>query len=165
MKFILAFLCCTLMYAQDVSMSTLRAHYKEAVTDAHQIVVLEQYMEGVNTESSPKLLAYKGALLALKAKEEKKIKLKKELFLQAKSAIELAVSKDTRDIELRFIRLGIQERIPKFLKYKHHISEDRTFILNHIKSVRSSNLKKHLKAFVAQSKSFNAEEKNKIANY
>ena len=104
-------------------LETLRLAYKNAGQDDSKIEAFENLVKDITTEDNPVLVGYKGASLTLKAKLEKTIKDKKDLFVQGKGIIEYAIQKDPESVELRFIRLGIQENTPKLLKYKDNIEE------------------------------------------
>ena len=60
------------------------------------------------------MLAYKGAALALKSKYASDKKDKKELFTEGVTTIENCVKQDPSNIEIRLIRLSVQENTPKF---------------------------------------------------
>jgi len=64
------------------------------------------------------LLAYKGAAIAMKAKFAKQIKEKKNLFVEGVKLIENSVKSEPNNLEIRLIRLSIQENSPKILNYK-----------------------------------------------
>lgn len=165
MKLLIGFITILSLVTQDISMSTVRKLYKATVKKEIKLTALEEQLNHVE-KSNPNttLVAYKGAVLALKSKGLKGAKQKRNLFIEAVGYIEHAIAKEPENIECRFIRLGIQESIPKFLKYNKHIQEDKTFILNHFNEVRSANLKEHIRDFIKQSKSFAEEEKQLFAN-
>ena len=95
---------------------------KAKATEFYELLVT------VTKEDQVNLVAYKGASIALHAKQSKKVKDKKELFLEGVSYIEFAIKKEPDAIEPRFVRLTIQENTPKLLKYKRNIEEDKTVI-------------------------------------
>src|SRR5699024_11238863 len=51
-----------------------------------------------------------------------------------KNHIEDAVKADKENIEIRLVRLIIQENTPKIAGYKENIKEDKEFIIKHFKS-------------------------------
>lgn len=107
------------------------------------------------------LLAYKGASITMIAKFKKKVSDKISAFKEGSKLIELAVATEPNNIEIRFIRLSVQENVPAIVKYKKNISEDKVFILKQYKE-QSATLKEYLKSFILQSKSFSAEEQKAI---
>jgi len=143
-------------------LETLRLAYKDAGQDDSKIEVFENLVKDITTEDNPVLVGYKGAALTLKAKLEKTIKEKKDVFVQGKEVIEYAIQKDPESIELRFIRLGIQENTPKLLKYKENIEEDKNYILKNYNSISSKDLKRHITDYIKQSKAFSETEKQSL---
>jgi hypothetical protein len=144
---------------QSIDLNTIRHDYKEAAQDKTKVNLFNTQLIAVTKKDKPILVAYKGAGIALKGRYSKKIKDKKRFFIEGVTLVEYALKKAPKNIELRFIRLGIQENTPKLLKYKANISEDKNYILSHFKTVKSSALKKHIKEYVLQSKVFTVEEK------
>lgn len=145
------FWCCF----QTVETTQLREAYKTASDNEQEAAVFIELTQHV--DSSPVQQAYLGAAFALKAKfEGKKIKNLKT----AKKLLEEAVSNTPDKIEIRMIRLSIQESLPKIVGYNEAISSDKEFITTHLKLVENKKLKEYLQGFIARSKSFSTEEKS-----
>lgn len=113
----------------------------------------------ISKEDKAVLVAYKGGVMSLMAKHAKGIKEKKIFFKEGVSLLEYAVEHDNDNLEIRCIRLGIQEYSPKFLKYKDDIETDKQFILDHFSSETSQEIKDFVKGYVQQSSAFSEEEK------
>jgi hypothetical protein len=107
------------------------------------------------------LVAYKGASITMVAKFKKKVSDKISTFKEGSKLIELAVASEPNNIEIRLIRLSVQENVPGIVKYKKNILEDKSFILKQYKE-QSSMLKEYLKSYILQSKSFSLEEQKAI---
>ncbi|MCB0436958.1 MAG: hypothetical protein KDD08_12965 [Mangrovimonas sp.] len=146
--------------AQDLE--TLRNAYKEAGQDDSKIETFEALVNNVSKEDNTVLVGYKAAALTLKAKLEKTIKSKKSTFIEGRDLLEYAINKTPDNVELRFIRLGIQENTPKILKYKDKIETDKAFLLEHYNAIASQDLKNHITSYIKQSKEFTAAEKQSI---
>ncbi len=116
-------------------------------------------LENITKESKPILVAYKGASATLKAKHSKTIKQKKEYFKKGVEYLEFSVEKAPKNIEIRCLRLSVQEHSPKILKYKSKIEEDKQFLIDHYKKNTNKAIKKFVKDYVAQSSLFDASEK------
>ena len=144
----------------SIDVNTVRNAYKEAAQDSAKIEAFNKLLTNISKDDDVTLVAYKGAAIALLARNEKRIKDKKDLFIEGVSYIEYAIDKAPSNIEARFIRLGIQENTPKILKYKGDIEEDKQFILKQFKNISSTNLRNHIKDYILQSKSFSDEEKS-----
>lgn len=107
------------------------------------------------------LYAYKGASIVIMAKYKKEISERSKNFKEGAKMVEFAVTSEPNNIEIRLIRLSIQEKAPKILKYNGNMKEDKNFLLNHYKE-SSGTLKPYIKNFILQSKSFSAAEKQTI---
>ncbi len=104
------------------------------------------------------VVGYKGVGLTLKAKFEKELAKKKNHFKKGVELLEESIEKDPQNIELRTLRLSVQENSPKILNYHKNIDEDKKTIHTYF-----SKSKNETKVFVAEfirvSKSFSEEEK------
>lgn len=158
---IISFLCIPL---QSLDLNTIRNSYKEAAQDSTKLKEYNKQLTTVTKDSNTIFVGYKGAGIALKGRYSKKIKEKKKFFIEGIALLEFAIEKSPNSIELRFIRLGIQENTPKLLKYKGKIAEDKNYILNQFKAVKSLKLKEHIREYILQSKLFTAEEKKVFLN-
>lgn len=159
MKFLQTLVLVISISLVSLDINTVRDAYREAANDATKIEAFGKLLSDVSKKDAIALIAYKGASITLLAKNEKRIKDKKDLFVEGVSYIEYALEKSPNNIEIRFIRLGIQENTPKILKYKSNIEEDKQFVLKQYKTIKSSNLRQHIKDYILQSKAFSDEEK------
>lgn len=75
--------------------------------------------------------------------------------------IELAITAEPNNIEIRMVRLSIQENVPAIVGYKKNIAQDKAFILQHYKEQPEA-LRDYIKNFMATAKSFSAQEKQAI---
>ncbi|MBU2938193.1 hypothetical protein KO494_01450 [Lacinutrix sp. C3R15] len=162
MKSLLVLIAGFVLTFQSLDLNTIRNAYKAAAQDKTKTEAFYNSLEKVTKNSKVELVAYKGAAIALLAKQAITLKEKKEGFIQGVTLVEYAITKAPNNIEVRFIRLGIQENTPKILKYKGNIEEDKLFILKQYKNISSSRLKKHIKDYILQSKAFTDEEKTLI---
>lgn len=118
-------------------------------------------LAGVTNDENKTLVAYKGASIIVESRFIKKVSDKMTHFKEGVKLIEFAVKKEPNTLEIRLIRLSIQENTPKIVKYRKNIEEDKNFILTHYKD-QSRDFKVYLKNFIMQSKSFSASEKQTI---
>ena len=144
----------------SIDINTVRDAYREVAQDNSKVEAFSTLLSNVSKKDNVVLVAYKGAGITLLAKNKKKIQDKKSLFIEGVSYVEFAIENSPNNIEVRFVRLGIQENIPKILKYKSNIEEDKQFILKHFKDISSYNLRNHIKDYILQSKTFSDEEKS-----
>lgn len=66
-------------------------------------------------------------------------------FNKGKKALESAVIKDPKNLEIRFMRYISQEQTPSFLGYNKDLSSDRTFILSEYKKSNDEDLVRRIK--------------------
>jgi hypothetical protein len=143
--------------AQDLK--DIRSEYPKAVQNAEITTQLDGELAKVNSSNKPVLLAYKGAVSTLKAKFAKSRSDKKEFFKEGVSLIESAVKADPSNVEIRYIRISVQENSPRFLGYHKNIDEDKEFILKNFKAISSTDLKELVKDFILKSENFLETEK------
>lgn len=144
-------------FTQDLKV--LRLEYPTATMDMHTAEALSNSLAEISKEDDANLAAYKGALLTIKAKFTKPIKDKKRYFQEGVSLLEHAISIEPENIELRCLRMGVQENAPKILKYKGNIEADKKFLIDHFAAVKNQEIKELIAGFVRQSTHFNAAEK------
>lgn len=157
---IIVFFIAVVGSAQDLNQT--RSEYQKAVENSEIATKLDGELTSVSSSSKPVLLAYKGAISTLKAKFAKSRSDKKEFFKEGVSLIESAVESESANIEIRYIRLSVQENSPHFLGYHRNIEEDKQFILKHYAVTASKELKGVLKNFILKSENFEAAEKQSI---
>ena len=145
------------------SISEVRDLYKKGATSKEVAAKMFKQLENVKESDSHILLGYKAAALTLVAKHTEKVKDKKKHFKEGATLLEEIIASQPNDIELRFIRLSIQQNAPKVLKYKGNITKDKSYIFDKLKNLKDKDLKTYIKTYVLQSKSFSTAEKNVIS--
>lgn len=152
----------TTLFLVAPDLTKIREDYINAVHSKENAENLYNDLAEVAKSDVKVLVAYKGAVTTLKAKFEKSTKDKKELFKEGATLIEYAAAEDPSNIEIRCIRLGVQENTPKVVNYRKNIPEDKQYIIDHFNQITSSNLKSYIKGFIMHSKSFTDSEKEQI---
>jgi hypothetical protein len=160
MKLILSLIVALNLFSSP-DINEIRRIYPEAHNSESSAKELSIKLAKVNVDSDKTLVAYKGASITLLSKFANKIADKIANFKEGSKLVELAVAAEPDNVEIRMIRLSIQENIPKFINYRKNKKEDKDFILAHYKEQPSA-LKTYLKVFILQSKSFSSEEKQSI---
>ena len=74
---------------------------------------------------------YIGAMLIRKAGAVARPAEKLKLFKAGRIKLETALLNDPENTELHFLRLSIQERAPKIVKYKSNLEADKAFVIKH----------------------------------
>ncbi len=141
------------------NLSEIRKNYPLANDSKEITQKMYESFAGITEDDRAIYIAYKGGISTIMAKHAKGIKDKKAFFKEGVSLLEHAVEKDPENIEIRCIRLGVQENSPKFLKYKDQIESDKDFIIEHFSSETSSEIQAFVKGYVQQADAFTAEEK------
>ncbi|KJD32114.1 hypothetical protein PK35_11800 [Tamlana nanhaiensis] len=164
MKLLMSCVLFLMILPQKIDLKSVRETYRQSAENTEKTEQLDKILIAVTKNDKPALVAYKGAVIALKAKSAEKIKDKKEGFIEGVSWVEHAIEKHPNNLEARLIRLTIQENAPKILGYKKNIPEDKTKLLSGLKSISDSHLKNYIEDYILQSKVFTDEEKAQVAN-
>lgn len=146
------------LFVATPELSEVRKQYTNAIDSKANAEKFYKLLEGVSKEDSKTLVAYKGASIALQAKFSPKKEDKKKQFIEGTQLLDFALKNDSKNLEIRLIRLSIQENTPKIMKYKGNIAEDKQFIVSNF-SKQNNSLKEFVKLYVKQSKVFSAEDK------
>jgi hypothetical protein len=139
-------------------LATIRKMYTDVSKSETNAKEFVEKLSAVNDSDEKILVAYKAAAILLDSKFEKKLKEKMERFKEGAKLLEATIKSDPNNIEMRMIRLSIQENVPGITGYKKNIKEDKKFIETHY-AAQNAALKNYLKDFVLQSKSFSDKEK------
>lgn len=146
----------------SLNLETIRKEFILASKDKKVASALMSQLSVITKEDKKVLVAYKGAVTTLMAKYAKENPERKRLFREGVELLEYAVSEDPDNIEIRCLRLSVQENTPKFLKYRSNIAEDKSFILTNYKNTASLAVKDFVKSYIMQSDGFNTEEKQDL---
>ncbi len=160
MKTILLF-CCFFVLLGNSDLTEIRKLYPSAIKSESNAKELVSKVNNVTVESDKVLIAYKGASITLLAKFSRNLGEKLRTFKEGVKWIELAATKEPNNIEIRLVRLSVQENVPKITNYNKNIKEDAAFIMSHYKDQNGA-LKEYVKEFIQQSKSISDAEKQNI---
>jgi hypothetical protein len=152
------FLFLFLWFFSNPTITEIRKLYTSASNSESNAKEFAAKLTEVDKEDNKTLVAYKGASLTIVSKLEKKVSDKSKKFKEGSSLIEYAVANEPNAIEIRMIRLSVQENVPKIVNYKGNKKEDKEFLLGHYKE-QTGALRAYIGDFIAQSKSFTAAEK------
>lgn len=142
-----------MMLFANNDLTKIRILYSEvSVSESGQQEFI-QLMQGKNSQDAT-ILAYKGAASVLQSRSSKDKNERKSLFIRGIHLIEDALSREPGNIEIRLIRLSIQENIPKVLNYSGNIEEDVAEIRKLLESTRDKALKEFVAGYIQKSKSF-----------
>ncbi len=125
---LLFFLLIKPFIASSMDMYTLRREYIEAVEDEKKTNDLLEKLSKKDI-TDPVLIAYKGALEALKAKHAFNPYNKINYLRKSQQTLEKAISMSPDNIEIRFLRFSINHYLPAFLRMTKDMHEDREAIV------------------------------------
>ena len=119
---------------QTLDLHQIRGLYHRAAEVKQDALQLNHLMSQVNTSAAPVLICYKGANEMIQAKYALNPITKLDQFNKGKELIKKAFSRDTLNLEMRFIRFSIQNNLPSFLGYRDNLDQDKRFLLNNTKA-------------------------------
>lgn len=155
------FLALFLFLFSNPTIIEIRKLYTTATSSESNAKEFAAKLTDIGKEDNKTLVAYKGASLTIVSKLEKKVSDKSKKFKEGSSLIEYAVANEPNSIEIRMIRLSVQENVPKIVNYRGSKKADAAFLLDHYKE-QTGTLKSYIGDFIAQSKSFTAAEKQLV---
>ncbi|WP_316767914.1 hypothetical protein [Pedobacter frigiditerrae] len=153
------------MNAEEIEIVALRKLYYEAATSKASSIKLTSMLTKVNEQSKALLICYKGAAQMMEAKYAFSPITKFSKFNKGKVAIEKAILKDPKQIEIRFIRFSIQTNLPFFLGYNEAIKTDKEMLINSINKIEDDNLKQNIVNYLLTSKYCTSDEIKRIKNW
>ncbi|TDW50159.1 hypothetical protein EV144_102594 [Flavobacterium sp. 270] len=145
-------------FAATPDLASIRKMYSDVAKSEANAKDFVEKLSGVANTDDKIMVAYKAASILLDSKFEKKLGEKISRFKEGAKLLESVIATEQNNIEIRMIRLSIQEDVPGITGYKKNIKEDKKFITAHY-AEQNDALKNYLKDFVLQSKSFSAKEK------
>ena len=160
MKAFLLFIFLFALNIQAQYLASFRAKYATATKSQKNIESYISFADKVNSTNSV-IVGYKAAALFLKSKLNIEKGKRIEYIKAGVKSLEAEIFDNPNNAELRMIRLSIQENLPKIVGYGKNIKEDKKFLLDHLKD-QPADLKKYIRNFIAQSKSFTAQEKTTL---
>lgn len=146
--------------AQEVS--EIRRQYTESVKDEVKCKALYERLFADKTIKDPVILGYKGAVAMVMAKYVSSPLSKLSYFKEGKEILEAALKKAPQNLELHFIRFGIQENLPSILMYNENLVEDKKFIIQHLEEVDRPRFKQSIIAFLLKSENVTEAEKAEL---
>lgn len=129
-------------FGHALDLEYIRTNYSKTVKNKELCKNLIDALE--NSENSAVMTAYLGGLQAIWANHVNNPISKLNTFTKGKKNIELALKKDSNNIEIRYIRLSIQKNSPTILGYQSAIKMDEEFIEKNKAKVTSYTLKNNI---------------------
>jgi hypothetical protein len=143
----------------SLDLATVRQDYRKAFENEEATKALYHGLTSVGKNDDAILVAYKGAVTIMMAAYAEGIKEKKTFFKEGRELLEHTIETDPENVEIRYIRLSIQENVPKITGYHKNRSEDKQFILENYTSMSDDGAKALVKGYAHQSESFTDTER------
>lgn len=132
---------------KNSDLNEVRTSYNKAVLDKKLCKKMIEELE-LSKEKSVIALAYLGAYQTIWANHVFNPLSKLATFKKGKNNIELAISKEPENVEIRYIRFSVQKNAPSFLRYNSHLKEDRDFLVKNKKNINSDLLQKNIETLL-----------------
>ena len=153
-------------YPEYETIIQIRKLFYEAVESEDKLEELENFFSKNFTEKAliyhPVLLAYTGAIDALKAKHAINPFTKFSRVLSSLSTLERAVNREPDNLEIRFIRFSILHNLPGFLGYGKERNDDIMVIVSQLANKDyikyDPKLQKNVIEFMLDSERLNASQ-------
>jgi hypothetical protein len=151
--------------AHNVDINKVRMLYQRAPEIKRDAIQLNRLMLQVDSgKDAPVLVCYKGANEMIQAKYAFSPVNKFEKFNKGKELIKKAISRDTVNLEIRFIRYTIQSNLPTFLGYHDELDTDKRFMLYNTRNCKDPELKKIIFNYLSTSSVIKPEELKQLQN-
>jgi len=161
MKLILSIFTGLFLLFQTSDLEALRSSYSKANLSNEAAKNFIEAAAGKKSSSDPVIAGYKAAAEILQAKITTEKNKRKTFVKSGATDLESIIKTNPNNIELRLIRLSVQENIPKIVGYSKNLKEDKTFILSNY-GKQNPALKSYIRKFAMQSKTMTASEKNAL---
>lgn len=135
-------------YSQVCDIKEIRSLYEEASdsqTSLDSLIAKLEYCKHTDV-----LKAYMGVSQMILAKHVFNPFKKSRLFFSGRDMLEKAISDDSDNIELRFLRFCVQSSAPNFLGYNNSIKEDEKMIKDRYKALDDQNLMNKIESYLNQ---------------
>ncbi|SDD63378.1 hypothetical protein SAMN05421636_101261 [Pricia antarctica] len=143
-------------------LETVRQDYRKASENAEATKKLFEGLTEIGKNDNVVLVAYKGAVTTMMAEYAEGIKNKKSFFKEGRDLLEYAIKTEPENVEIRCIRLSVQENVPKITGYHKNKEADKAFILANYASMEEAGAKEFVKRYTSASDSFTEAERQRF---
>ena len=142
----------------------LRLLYITAASEKDSTLKLTALLLLVDKQSAPLLICYKGVAQMMEAKYAFGPIGKYQKFNAGKKLIEHAMTLDSTNLEMRYLRFTIQKSVPSFLGYNMNETTDKNFLISNYNTTADKQLKGMVSGFLLSSGDCSATEQKKLRN-
>ena len=142
---IISFFFIIICNAQTNNLDQIRKSYLESAQSEENIKKLISKCEEYKSKNDSIVYAYRTVadLMLIKYKYNPLYKLK--LFTEYSRKLDLIVTNNFKNIEIRFLRYCVQKQTPRFLGYYDNLELDYQFIIQNI-DIQSKQLQKYIRS-------------------
>jgi len=142
---IISFFFIIICNAQTNKLDQIRKSYIESAQSEENINKLISICEEYTSKNDSIIYAYRTVadLMLIKYKYNPLYKLK--LFTEYSRKLDLIVTNNFNNIEIRFLRYCVQKQTPRFLGYNDNLELDHQFIIQNI-DIQSKELQKYIRS-------------------
>jgi hypothetical protein len=144
------FILMILFQPQAKDISQIREKYHLAIYNEKIANALDAELQALEGGESI-FKGYQGAVKMLLASFAFMPNTKYAFFTNGKVLLEKAIIESPSDLELRYLRLSIQQNTPSFLGYKSDIETDKQLLLRGVSDVKDADLKIRIKSYLISS--------------
>ena len=127
---------------------SVREMYYHSIEDNKVANKFLNYFDTVDVKNNATLMGYNAVANFVQSKHSWNPYTKLEHFNAGKEQLEYAIIQEGENIELRFLRLSIQENLPSFLGYNSQIKADRSFLVDHLDQILDEDLKSKISTYL-----------------
>ena len=135
------------LVADGMSLSFLRKIFHSAVLDADRIPSFAEEMDNIHNPT-PIEMAYQAAAQALQAQEEWNPIEKLSHLRKFKRLMTRAVELDVDEIEIRFLRFGIEYNIPGIFGFSDDLYEDKVMIIDSVSRIEKFEVDQYFTVYI-----------------
>lgn len=128
-------------YAETPSLTEVRSLYEQAAYNEKACIKLIEWLKPYHENNNPLLFGYRAGGMMMMANYVFNPFSKLSYFNKGKKMLHNAILADAQNIELRFIRFGVQTNAPAFLGYKNYVEKDKLFLKQSLNSISDHHLK------------------------
>ena len=142
---VISFLFIIVCNAQTNNLDQIRKSYLESAKSEENIKKLISTCEEYISENDPIIFTYRivADLMLIKYKYNPLYKL--NLFTDYSRKLDLIVTNNFNNIEIRFLRYCVQKKSPRFLGYNDNLELDYQFIIQNV-DVQSKELQEYIRS-------------------
>jgi hypothetical protein len=145
--------------AQPLSLIVLRSEFSRSVKEEGPCKALYEKMNRDPETGNAVWVAYHGVVTISMARFTVNPVRRYHYFKEGKKLIEKSVAMEPLNVEVRFLRLSVQDHTPSFLGYNDSIESDKKYILEQLSRIPQPGLKKSIIRYIERSDRFTEQEK------